>query len=111
MHPRMVQIGFCKAAEMGYNRALRKQLARGAKKNGTNHQHETAILLAAARGQTETVRILLKWGVKFDEFSTETWNFGTPMHAAAARGHADVVRGGAPPRGGGEQLYARPNAE
>ena len=89
--PLMVQIGFCKAAEMGYNRALRKQLARGAKKNGINHQNDTAILLAAARGQTDTVRILLNWGVKFDEFSNQTWDFGTPMHAAAARGHTDVV--------------------
>ena len=89
--PLIVQIGFCKAAEMGFSRALRKQLARGAKKNGTNHQLDTAILLAAAQGQTNTVRLLLKWGVKFDEFSTETWDCGTPMHAAAARGHAGVV--------------------
>ena len=47
--PLMVQIGFCKAAELGFNRALRKQLARGAKKNGINHQNDTAILLAAAQ--------------------------------------------------------------
>ena len=89
--PLMVQIRFCKAAELGFNRALRKQLARGARKNGTNHQNDTAILLAAANGQTDTVRILLRWGVKFDEFSHPTWDFGTPMHAAAARGHTDVV--------------------
>ena len=89
--PRMIQIGFCKAAEQGYNRALRIQLARGANKNGTNHQHDTAILLAAACGRTDTVRVLLKWGVKFDEFSTETWDFGTPLHVAAVRGHANVV--------------------
>ena len=86
-----VQIGFCKAAELGDIRALRVQLARGASKNGTNHQNDTAILLAAATGQTDTVRRLLKWGVKFDEYSHETWCFGTPMHAAAARGHAGVV--------------------
>ena len=89
--PLMVQIGFCKAAELGYTRALRMQLARGAKKDGTNHQNDTAILLAAASGETETVHRLLKWGVKFDEHSHVSWSFGTPMHAAAARGHADVV--------------------
>jgi len=89
--PLMIQIGLCKAAELGYNRAMRIQLARGAKKNGTNHQNDTAILLAAAGGQTDTVRILLKWGVKLDESSHATWQFGSPMHAAAARGHADVV--------------------
>ena len=89
--PMMVQMGLCKAAGLGYNRALRKQLARGAKKNGTNHQNDTAIHLAAASGQTDTVNVLLKWGVKFDEPSHSTWDFGTPMHAAAARGHAPVV--------------------
>ena len=76
---------------MGYNRALRKQLARGAEKNGTNHQNDTAILLAVALGRTDTVRILLKWGVALDEWSHATWDFGTPMHVAAARGHAEVV--------------------
>ena len=75
--PLLVQIGFCKAAEMGYKKALRKQLARGAKKNGANHQCDTAILLAAASGQIEIVRILLKWGVALDEWSHATWDFGT----------------------------------
>eukprot|EP00966_Prymnesium_polylepis_P045171 1046302-Prymnesium_polylepis.1 len=63
---------------MGYNRALRKQLARGAEKNGTNHQNDTAILLAVALGRTDTVRILLKWGVELDESSHATWQFGSP---------------------------------
>ena len=42
--PLMVQIRFCKAAELGFNRALRKQLARGARKNGTNHQSSRGAL-------------------------------------------------------------------
>ena len=87
----MVQMKFCKAAELGRIREMRNQLARGADKNGTNHQFDTAILLAASAGQTDTVRILLKWGVKFDEMSHATWDFGTPMYVAAERGHAGVV--------------------
>ena len=88
-----IQIRFCKAASMGNVRAMRKLLARGAKKNGKDNKGDTAILLAAACGQTDAVRTLLKWQVAFDKPSRKAppWHCDTPTAAAAWRGCADVV--------------------
>lgn len=45
---------------------------------------------ASLEGATETVKILIKWGV---EVGHKNWLTGhTPLHLAAVRGHLDVVK-------------------
>ncbi len=48
----------------------------------------TPLYLAAFRGHTDTVQVLLAWGVEPNTPVEQGW---TPLHTAAWKGHTGVV--------------------
>ncbi|MCX6355516.1 MAG: ankyrin repeat domain-containing protein [Candidatus Aureabacteria bacterium] len=93
--PRLT-VELLRAADLGSPEEVMQLIESGADVNGIGAAGETPLFLAAQKGRTETVRLLLGNGTRVDTFSRFNPLTGqlpiTPLMAAASQGHADVVR-------------------
>ena len=79
------------AAKQGYPLVCEALLAAGVNPNkATESTKQTALYFAAFNNQVEVIKVLLKW--KADP-NVQNWEYDqeTPLHAAAAKGHAEAV--------------------
>lgn len=76
------------AAENGQSERVISLLNAGAEANAKTRLTETALMLASAYGQTETVKVVLANGAKVNE----KFEGVTILRIATGAGHAEVVR-------------------
>lgn len=82
------------AVENGYEIATRQLLSAGAVVSakmgpGGRDRNTTPLIIAAERGNTAIVKMLLNHGAKVDEWD---WSGVTTLHYAAMRGHSEIVQ-------------------
>ncbi len=79
------------AAESGSPEIMARLLEKGADPNATDRFKNTPLMLAALRGHTGSVELLIKAGARLDAQETRQNNF--PLLHAVSRGNAEVAAG------------------
>lgn len=80
---------FLNAAASGDVATVKKQISAGADINVKSYRGETAVMLAAMKGHTKVVEVLVEAGVDIND--QNVYGRHTPLILAALKGHLDTV--------------------